>query len=140
MNSDAAEDGAVDGEQGQEKCPGCCTEPGHEPVENHLQNLDNGGDQADIGQQAEEGQIKIRLPGPGQRSGLEQVIEDQVVDRNRDAASAPNTAAPRPVALFTFFEMARKVHMPRKKLSGMFSMNKRTEDDIEIMSHQFFSC
>jgi len=31
------------------------------------------------------------------------------------------TAAPRPVAVFTCLEMARKVHMPRKKLSGRFS-------------------
>jgi hypothetical protein len=32
-----------------------------------------------------------------------------------------STAAPSPIAVFTCLEIARKVHMPRKKLSGRFS-------------------
>jgi hypothetical protein len=33
------------------------------------------------------------------------------------------TATPSPTAVFTFFETARKVHMPRKKLRARFSIN-----------------
>jgi hypothetical protein len=32
------------------------------------------------------------------------------------------TAIPRPIAVSTFFETARKVHMPRKKASAIFSI------------------
>ena len=32
------------------------------------------------------------------------------------------TAVPKPAAVVIFFETARKVHMPRKKDSAMFSM------------------
>ncbi|MNU08842.1 hypothetical protein D3C72_2550860 [compost metagenome] len=33
------------------------------------------------------------------------------------------TAMPSPMAVSTFFEMAMKVHMPRKKARAMFSTN-----------------
>jgi hypothetical protein len=36
-------------------------------------------------------------------------------------ASTKMTAAPRPIAVSTFFDTARKEHMPRKNARAMFS-------------------
>jgi hypothetical protein len=38
-------------------------------------------------------------------------------------AMMTTTAIPRPVAVFTFFETAKKVHIPKKNAKARFSIN-----------------
>ena len=45
-------------------------------------------------------------------------------------ACTTTTATPRPMAVCTFFEMAMKVHIPRKNASAMFSMNTERKNRL----------
>jgi hypothetical protein len=48
---------------------------------------------------------------------VQKLVIGQVMPRTK------MTAPPRPMAVSTFFDTARKEHMPRKKASAMFSTN-----------------
>ncbi len=77
------------------KTPRARVELGHVAIEDHLDDLDHGGDRADVGQEAEKGEIVLRQVGadPGQRALLEQVVVDQVVHRHRDAENKDHRRA-----------------------------------------------
>jgi hypothetical protein len=77
-----AEDRAVHGDQRQEHAERV-VERRHVLVEEHLEDLHQRRDHADIGQEAKEAQIDVRQSRPGQGAVGEQVVVDQVVDRAR---------------------------------------------------------
>src|SRR5690606_4593899 len=76
----ATHDGAVHRDQRQEHAQGV-VERRHELVQQHLEDLHDRGNNADVAQQPEEAEVDVRQAGPGQRAVLEQVGEDQVVGR-----------------------------------------------------------
>ena len=77
------QDGAVHGQQGQKDAQRL-VQRGEETVQDDFQDLDHRRDHRNLAQQSEEGEIHVAEPGPGQRALPQQVIENQVVDRDAD--------------------------------------------------------
>ena len=80
----AAQDGAVDGDQGQEDAQGG-VEGGEEFLHHHLHHLHDGRDDRDEEDKAQETQVHLGELGaePAQRAGLEDELVEEVVERKR---------------------------------------------------------
>ncbi len=64
--------------------PQALVQPRQIALEDHLEDLNHGGYDADEADQGEEAQVDIAETGPGQGAFLEDIAMDQVVDRHRD--------------------------------------------------------
>ena len=90
------------------------------PVERHLEYLHQRRDHADVGDEPQETQVQVRQAGPGECATLQQVGIDEVVDRHRDRLDDDDGDAE---AVSTRLDIARNVHIPRKKVRARFSTN-----------------
>jgi hypothetical protein len=93
---------------------------GQKPVEEHLQNLDNGGDHSDVGEQAEKGQVQAGWPIQARAPGLSRWLKDQVVDRDGDDHQDQHRRPQADGALYLFRYGEKGAHAEKKTERQVF--------------------